>query len=146
MKRRVHYLINKRMQLAWTFRFLFVIIVFALFVAFEMYITMWPVASGLIPEELINLARHQVLFRLICFSFPAILVIILFALIFTHRIAGPLYRLEKTLDKLLQGEDVKPIRLRKNDELKDLTIKINSLASMIINSKNHHQKEIPSQE
>ncbi|MFH1868795.1 MAG: hypothetical protein ABH843_07475 [Candidatus Omnitrophota bacterium] len=61
---------------------------------------------------------------------PIALVSIWFmALELSHRIAGPIYRLEKELDKLLAGEKVSQIRLRKNDELKPLADKINRLVN-----------------
>lgn len=51
----------------------------------------------------------------------------LMALEFSNRIAGPIYRLERELDKVISGERVSHIRLRKNDELKVLADKINKL-------------------
>lgn len=53
------------------------------------------------------------------------------ALELSHRIAGPEYRIEKELNKLLAGQKFEPIRLRKNDELKSLVEKINRLAERI---------------
>ena len=130
MKTRGRYLIKKGMQLGLTFRFLFLIIVFALFIAFEVYVTIWPVVSTAIPKDLIELVRHQVFFRLFFFIFPVAFVIAAFSIVFSHRITGPIYRLEQTLDRFLQGEDVEPVRIRKGDELKDLVDKINSLTLM----------------
>ncbi len=47
------------------------------------------------------------------------------AMFLTHRIAGPLFRLEKTLDSMLKGKLDDTIYLRTNDEGKDLAKKIN---------------------
>ncbi len=47
------------------------------------------------------------------------------AMLLTHRIAGPLFRLEKTLDSMLKGNLNDTIYLRTNDEGKDLAKKIN---------------------
>ena len=47
------------------------------------------------------------------------------AMLLTHRIAGPLFRLEKALDNMLQGKLDDTIYLRTNDEGKDLAKKIN---------------------
>lgn len=52
-------------------------------------------------------------------------------LILTHRVAGPFYRFEKTLDEMLNGDISKKIILRKKDEGKDLAQKINAFNYML---------------
>ncbi|MBU1564276.1 MAG: methyl-accepting chemotaxis protein [Proteobacteria bacterium] len=47
------------------------------------------------------------------------------AMLITHRIAGPLFRLEKALDSMLNGRLDDTIYLRTNDEGKDIARKIN---------------------
>lgn len=126
-----NYLIKRDLQLGLTFRFLFMTILFSLFIGFEAYITMWPVVSGFIPGELMHLVRHQILFRVLFFVIPVVFVIVAFSIVFTHRIAGPLYRLEMTLDKLIRGEDVEPVHLRRGDELQEFAGKINALIPRI---------------
>jgi nitrogen fixation/metabolism regulation signal transduction histidine kinase len=74
-----------------------------------------------------DLVRSQILFRVFCFSIPFVFVIVAFCIVFTHRIAGPITRLELTIDRFLQGEDVEDVQLRKEDDLKGLTQKINDL-------------------
>ena len=134
-RRRVHYLINKEMQLRFTARILFVTVLFALFIGFEVYITIWPVVSQWIPTgkhpEVMDLVRRQVLLRTILFSIPIIFVIISFAILVSHRVAGPLFRIYRTIDEVVSGGDVEPIQLRKKDELKELAGKINDLILVI---------------
>jgi hypothetical protein len=61
-------------------------------------------------------------------SLPIVLIIIWFlALELSHRIAGPVYRLEKELDDRIEGEKQGLIHLRERDELKSLADKINRL-------------------
>jgi sensor histidine kinase YesM len=127
MRIRAKYLINKRIQLGLTFRFVFLTVLFSIFIGFEVYITIWPVVSGAIPGPLMDLVRYQVIVRLLLFLIPIIFVITGFSIILTHRIAGPVYRLEKTLDELIEGKDVRYIKLRKNDELKPLAAKLNEV-------------------
>lgn len=58
----------------------------------------------------------------------ALLLIWFLALELSHRIAGPLFRLEKELDERIAGKTGGgEIKLRKKDELKNLTDKINKL-------------------
>ncbi|MDD5503953.1 MAG: hypothetical protein PHV77_01395 [Candidatus Omnitrophica bacterium] len=61
-------------------------------------------------------------------SLPVVLIVIWFvALELSHRIAGPIYRLEKELDSMISGKSQGPIKLRPRDELKALADKINKL-------------------
>lgn len=140
-KRKVQYIVNKRMQFAFTMRFLLITILFSLFVGFQVYFTIWPVASEFVPTHLMHLVKSQIFFRTILFLFPAIFVISAFAILFSHRIAGPLYRLERTLDKVIQGEDVEYIQLRKKDELKDLAGRINEIIAIIKGSRGPTKKD-----
>ena len=99
MKKRVHYLPKQKMQLALTLRLLLLTVLFAFFVGFEVYITVWPVVSEFIPRTLMSAVKEQILFRVVFFSIPLLFVIGAFFVIFTHRIAGPLYRLDQTLER-----------------------------------------------
>lgn len=51
--------------------------------------------------------------------------LIIAAMLVTHRIAGPIFRFEKTLDSMLNRNLNDTIYLRPKDEAKDLAIKIN---------------------
>lgn len=57
----------------------------------------------------------------------SVLLIWFVALELSHRIAGPLYRIEKELDQRIAGARRGPIKLRKNDEFQLLVEKINKL-------------------
>lgn len=52
-------------------------------------------------------------------------LLILAAMMITHRIAGPLFRFEKALDNMIAGNLNDVIHLREHDEGKDLAEKIN---------------------
>lgn len=54
-----------------------------------------------------------------------IILIILAALLLTHRIIGPMFRFESTLDSMKQGYLDKTIKLREKDEGMELAQKIN---------------------
>lgn len=54
-------------------------------------------------------------------------IIVPYALIYSHKIAGPIYRLEQSLDMLLRGEMDFIIVLRRKDEFKYLANKMNAL-------------------
>lgn len=54
-------------------------------------------------------------------------IIIPYALAYSHKIAGPIYRFEQSLDFLLSGEMDFMIMLRKKDEFKYLANRMNAL-------------------
>ena len=51
----------------------------------------------------------------------------LVSLVFSHRIAGPLFRIRNCVDMLAQGKNMPPIRLRKRDEFKELAASLEKL-------------------
>ena len=52
------------------------------------------------------------------------------AILYSHRIAGPLYRLKMSVDEFMEGK-FQPIRLRKTDEFKEIEPMINRLAEYL---------------
>ena len=66
----------------------------------------------------------------------AILILVFFGVILvSHRIAGPIYRLEKTIEEFMTGNFKERMKLRKTDELKEIEVIINNLATYLENSK-----------
>ncbi|MCG8639640.1 MAG: hypothetical protein MI862_07880 [Desulfobacterales bacterium] len=53
-------------------------------------------------------------------------LIIIITLILTHRVAGPFYRFENSLDEMIDGNLSNKIILRRKDEGKELAQKINA--------------------
>lgn len=49
------------------------------------------------------------------------------ALIYSHRIAGPIFRLRRFVDMLSQGQDIPPIQVRSYDEFKELATSLEKL-------------------
>jgi methyl-accepting chemotaxis protein len=54
-------------------------------------------------------------------------IVIPYALVYSHKVAGPIYRLEQSMELLLNGDMDFIITLRKNDEFKYLADKMNAL-------------------
>lgn len=69
---------------------------------------------------------------LICSLFPFLTLLILGPYLlsrFTHRVVGPLHKIDTVLDRHLQGEKVEEITLRSDDYFQDMATKINLLIS-----------------
>jgi methyl-accepting chemotaxis protein len=66
---------------------------------------------------------------------PAVLAVALLAggqiIFFSHRIAGPIYRVRMSLDSLLRGDYGVRVKLRDNDNFKELEPMVNSLAELL---------------
>jgi signal transduction histidine kinase len=60
--------------------------------------------------------------------FLFVVTTILVSVRYTHEIYGPLVSINRYIDDLLEGTTPTPIQLRESDQLKDLAIKLNSLA------------------
>jgi hypothetical protein len=139
MRYRTHYLTRKKLQLGLAWRFVLLLLLFAFFVGYQVISVVWPVVVEATPPDVIAAMKGQIFYRLLFFSLPFLFVLFASAVVFVHRVIGPLSRIEKTLDRVLKGEDVESIQLRKKDELKILTEKINGLIRMI---KNRHTDSI----
>ncbi len=104
MKRK-NYLVNKRLQLG---IFLKWIILLVILLSGVLYYFEWNVYISII----------------------ALIVLILFSwrmLILSHRLAGPIYRLEKDLADIAKGNFSIRIKFRKKDELRSIADGINKI-------------------
>jgi hypothetical protein len=127
MTTRRRFLVKREIQMSLAWRFLLLIVLFSLFVGFEVYVSIWYVVSHVIPEDLESIIKNRILTRMIFFTIPVVFVIIACSVVFTHRIVGPLSRLEGVLQRLAKGEDVDYLYVRKTDELKTLVSAVNDL-------------------
>lgn len=75
-------------------------------------------------------SSHQMNLFFLCSSLIVLLFIYYFGLRLSHRIAGPLYKIDKVVDEVVLTGEEKEIKLRKNDFFKDHATKINSLIKL----------------
>jgi methyl-accepting chemotaxis protein len=83
-------------------------------------VTVKNTASFLLPLILTTL--------IIVTVFSAISVAVL-AMFISHKIAGPLYRIKKDIERLHAGDLTASFRIRKGDQLQDLADSLNEMAS-----------------
>ena len=60
-------------------------------------------------------------------TFPGILFVGIVSLIYSHRIAGPIYRLKKAIEALQDGKEIGYIKVRPGDEFQDLADSLEKL-------------------
>jgi len=63
------------------------------------------------------------------------LLFIVLGILATHRIAGPVYRIEVDIERVLAGEKGVRVRTRKRDAFPDLAERVNELIERIDNSR-----------
>ena len=56
-----------------------------------------------------------------------IIQIVLLTIFFSHKVAGPVFRLEKTCHGMIQGSYTDEIHLRRGDELQNLALLLNEV-------------------
>jgi methyl-accepting chemotaxis protein len=132
---RRHYFISKKFQLEFSVRFLFIIAVTAIAVLLLFfYSSRGRLTAGYTGSE-VKLVQTSAYFL------PSLLLstagIIIFAclagivamILISHRIAGPLFRFQKSLDELSSGDLTLRFNLRDKDQFKELADRINTLAA-----------------
>lgn len=81
-----------------------------------------------VPKKIMTFNRLQLFWRPVVFvSVFYMVLLIIFGLFYSHRMAGPLYRIQKNLQGFIEGDDLKDIRIRKNDHFQELVTLLNQL-------------------
>lgn len=62
---------------------------------------------------------------IILLSLLNLAVVIIFSLFFSHKMAGPIHRIKQSLRDYIAGDNIKAIKLRKNDQFHELAGLIN---------------------
>ncbi|MBI5894061.1 MAG: methyl-accepting chemotaxis protein [Deltaproteobacteria bacterium] len=135
--RRRNYFIKKRFQLDFSIRFLILIVIEALFAAgLFIYLSRNTLTTGYIGSDL-KIAKTSDFFlptlllsNLIILGVTAVIGIVVLILI-SHRIAGPLYRFEKSLSDIGKGDLTHRFKVREKDQLAELADSINEFTSIM---------------
>ena len=106
------------------------LISFALFMVLGLYFPLFYILYSNLPAESVALQQTAYFYltieKYIWISILMVIALIgVYSIILSHRIAGPLYRFEQTLQKIGQGDLSRRIQLRRYDELKDFGDQLN---------------------
>jgi methyl-accepting chemotaxis protein len=132
-------LINKPLQFVFSgITIYFILIVIIVVGGLTYFITLNTILSQLeIENKFINAYEIVKNINILLLKRTGFLILLLIILVFylevrfLHRIAGPLYRIEKTLKEISEGKDVEPIKLRKKDFYKTLADEVNKVIEYI---------------
>ncbi len=143
---RKKYIIKKGLQFRYIGLIFALVILACIVTGYTVFATGWT----LLGEKLANVypqgrlvdvfkTTNMTLIKNLLFISPLIFTL---GLLFSHKIAGPLYRIEKTIDEIAKGNLGLRIRLRKGDELRDLADTINSMAENFNNSIGSNKEDL----
>jgi methyl-accepting chemotaxis protein len=65
--------------------------------------------------------------RLLLLVLVNVIIVFIVSIMYSHQIAGPAYKLEKSIQRISNGDLTFEIHLRRNDNLKELAIAINGM-------------------
>lgn len=134
-KMRTNYIVKGRLQGKYIFITLLIMVIASVLTG----TVIWKTGMPLVQEPLqkvypqyrlvpiLSAIKKSVISSLAAIS-PLIIIISIFL---SHKIAGPIYRLETDIEEISKGNLKKRVRLRKGDELKTIANHINNLASAL---------------
>ncbi len=135
--KRRNYFIDKRFQTLFAFKFLIVLIIAAVAaLGLVLYYTSGTITIGYDGSE-INLDQtSDFFFRTLIISFIGLILVtnliaVTVIIFISHKIAGPLFSLEKNLAEISKGDLTIRISLRDKDQCKVLAVEINEMASVL---------------
>jgi methyl-accepting chemotaxis protein len=126
--------IKKEFQTDFSIKFLILIAIEALLaIGLFVYLSRGTVITGYSGHELIIASTGEYFLPTILLANLAIIGItavagFIFMLAYSHKIAGPLYRFEKSIDEMASGDLTSRFNLRANDQLEELAGRINVLS------------------
>ena len=133
--KRKQYIVAARFQLRYVGLILMLVFLTGILCSYVVYYTsmllLGDKLANVYPQgrliSIVNMVNIRILFSLILIT-PLVFVIGIYA---SHKIAGPIYRIEKFLNGMAAGDLSGPLTLRKNDELVALANGINRIADAI---------------
>ena len=132
--KRTQYFVAKKFQLKYTGMILLLVSLTAVMCSYVIYytmmLTMGDKLANVYPQGRLMSIVNMVNFRILLTMRLVAPIVIMIGIYASHRIAGPIYRIEKFLGSMADGDLSMPLTLRRNDELVSLARGIN----MVIDS------------
>lgn len=133
--RRKQYLVAKKFQLKYIGLILLLVFLTVAMCSYVIYytmmLTMGDKLANVYPQgrlmSIVNMVNFRILLSMLLMA-PLIVIIGIFA---SHKIAGPIFRIEKFLGAMADGDFSSPVSLRRNDELISLANGINRVVDSV---------------
>jgi methyl-accepting chemotaxis protein len=134
---RKKYLIDKYFQITFILKFCIIVILSSLAIgALILYLTRNSTTVAIENTKVVVKSTADFILPVVALTitvvaFFASMVLASVALIITHRIVGPLYRLRREIDMLREGDFTKQFQVRNKDQLKDLAKSLATMSSVL---------------
>jgi methyl-accepting chemotaxis protein len=133
--RRRKYLINKPLQFIYSGITIYLLLIGIIVVGITTYyITLDTILSQLEAQggllqayEIVRSINSLIAKRVGILLLTVMVFAFILAVYYLHRLAGPVYRIEKTLNDMAEGKEVSPVVLRKQDFFKSLAEALNKI-------------------
>lgn len=135
--KRRNYFIDKSFQANFIVKFcLLVMLGGALTIGALYYLGMRSTTVSIVNSRVIVKSTSDFLLPVLIQTVAVVVVIVGAATVFltlfvSHKIAGPLYRLKKSMQELAEGNLTSDIKLRKNDQLRDIADTFNQMVDKL---------------
>ena len=135
LKRRV-FLVNKQLQLRFTLLVVLLVLIYSVFLGFATYLNYristivfenTAIYDPMTEVQIQSQGKSTVMTTTVFLVVNGVVVALIFILL-THKVAGPLYRLEQYTKMISEGKIPPKLTFRKGDELLDLAVE-NDIAS-----------------
>ena len=124
---RKRYLLKKRFQLGLTLKVFIALLAVAFISGWTIYYSIWSTVLSEFGQEKLILVHRAITGKLILRLALIMVAVAILSVFVSHRMAGPVFKFERTLRQLNQGDTVDKISLRRGDSFKELASEINDL-------------------
>jgi signal transduction histidine kinase len=137
---RKQYLIDRRFQLQWMGKIFLLMTAVSIIVGWTIYYAVWDATTtqlkGLVAQAILTQSqvlpisstiKSSIALGLITRGLILVCILAVLSIFLTHRIAGPIYKIKKTIRLIYDGRSSERVVLRDHDEFKDLAKELNHL-------------------
>ena len=128
---RKKYIIKKNLQLRIFCEMVLFMFFVAVLVSWTVYLGVFKTLIFELSGEKITLINRIISFKMFMWFIPTVFAIIIISVFLSHRIAGPIFVFQRTINELTKRKSVNKIHLRKNDKLNDFADDLNRLIDYI---------------
>ena len=141
MTQRKNYFIAKGMQSKFAGTILLLAFLITVITACNIYVlgsffmqTQASIGENQTAEGMMRHFVTQLWPRLLLLVLVNVIIVFIVSIMYSHQIAGPAYKLEKSIQRIASGDLTFEVTLRKNDNLKELAASINGMLSKFRNT------------
>ncbi|MBU4304644.1 MAG: HAMP domain-containing protein [Candidatus Omnitrophica bacterium] len=128
---RKNLLIQRKLQFKYMAFVLAAILITSAVIVLSVYLAHWSLLRARLPEIQAKAIIDEVsrtLNTLLLFEIPlAVFIAVIASIIVSHKVAGPVYHLQKVAREVARGDLTRSVHLRRDDELKNLSEAFNSV-------------------